>query len=138
MNISEKRDLIKEQIMELSRTANNIAGLWSEIQGSGSEDLFLVDDFPFDRSFDEMAAEISQWNDTVQSKKFTYKIGLREIWEQMYEVEASSEEDAEEMVRAGEGLVDNQFELIEIDPDSPYTHYEENSNGIGFMTGRRK
>ncbi len=54
-----------------------------------------------------------------------YIIGVYEIWEQMYEVEADSESEAIDKMETQEGkLLEDQFAFVELIED-PYRIYEK-------------
>lgn len=125
----DNQETIKKKIEQFSKLANEINELWQNIQGS---DDFLIEEYPFESSFDEMVADIENWNESIQKNKKIYRVGLREVWEQMYEVEASSMEEAEDMIRQGEGILEDQLAFVDIDHDNPFTYYSEPSGNLGF------
>lgn len=58
--------------------------------------------------------------------KKIYIVGVYEIWEQMYEVEAESESEAIEKIENGEAIpLEDQFCFVELDPDNTYNFYEK-------------
>lgn len=59
-----------------------------------------------------------------------YKVGVKEIWEQMYTVEAKNKSEAIEKIKNGEGEVceeDNAFTYVELLEDcEPFIYGEKN------------
>ena len=53
-----------------------------------------------------------------------FRVGVYEVWEQMYEVEAISEQEAIEKIGTDSALVcEDQFAFVELD-DDPYHFYD--------------
>ncbi len=63
----------------------------------------------------------------------TYKVGVHEVYEQMYEVEAFSKEEALELIKTGEGFIDDQMEFIGIEALSTPVFYKETGSKIGWV-----
>jgi transcription elongation factor GreA-like protein len=134
----EKRELLNI-LKEFSDAAGKLSDAWTDFQQDG-DDTFMVSEYPLECSFDEEANSIYNWyRSALESITKKYKIGVREVWEQMYEVEATSQEEAEAMIESGEGLLDNQFAIVEIDPNKPYTHYsKEDAMGFSYPIDREE
>lgn len=122
----------KEKFIEQLKTCSKAWGKASEIWANmdNDENHDLDKNYPFKDSFDDMYYNFIAWIDDLEEKevpKFRkFRVGVYEVWEQMYEVEAVSEEDAMDKIAMQEDesiCFEDQFTFVELD-DDPYHFYE--------------
>ena len=97
---------------------------WDDLKESAQKEL-IEQGFVVDENINVAPLAI-----LMAPEKKTYRIGVREVYEQMYEVEASSKEEALKLITDGEGFLDDHFEFVEISKEEPYSFY-----GVPTKTG---
>jgi len=110
---------IQDLVSEFSHIANEISELWN---GDFSDKF--TENYPFDKSFDEVASEIERWRDSVSEETVTIRVGVYEVYEQMHEVEVGSTDEIHDAVATGESVISDEFEFVEIDSKEPFRIYD--------------
>lgn len=119
-----EKEVFKEKMIAFKKAFGELSEAWMKLD---IEDAEKVDTrYPFQMSFDDMYYEVVDWVDTYMAEKKKYLIGVYEVWEQMHEVEATSFEEACDIITEqgdGDKILDDQFAFVELAPD-PYRVYE--------------
>lgn len=125
--MANKKEFI-EKLNLLSTSWGELCKIWSELDEKDTEDT--ENGYPFKDSFESMFYDLIAWKDDLEQavkaslKKRMYRVGVYETWEQMHEVEATSFEEACELiVEEKSKILEDQFEFVNFD-DDPFRFYD--------------
>jgi hypothetical protein len=118
-----EQEVFAEKMLAFKKAFGELSEAWMNLDVKDSEKVDRR--YPFKASFDELYYDVVDWVDTYLAPKKKYLIGVYEVWEQMHEVEATSFEEACDLIgEQKSNILDDQFAFVELH-DNPYRLYEE-------------
>lgn len=120
-NLKDLREF-KESLELFANISQQLLVAWESFE----DDEVFAEDYPFESSFDEVVHDIQKWSDTIQKIKIPVRVGVEEIYEQMYEIELGTDDPIEIAERISDGsakVLEDEMEYI--DSEERYAIYDK-------------